>query len=103
MALSHPFLDGTTRRLFIGGQWVDARSGETFDCINPSTGEVLTRVSRGGKDDIDAAVAAAREAFTGEWSRLKPLDRQNLMHKVLALIEGHPMRRRIAVQSVRSM
>ena len=87
MALSHPFLDGTTRRLFIGGQWVDARSGETFDCINPSTGEVLTRVSRGGKDDIDAAVAAAREAFTGEWSRLKPLDRQNLMHKVLALIE----------------
>ena len=87
MASSHPFLDGSTRRLFIGGRWVEARSGETFDCINPSTGHVLTRVSRGGKEDIDAAVAAAREAFHGEWKKLKPLDRQNLLLKVLALIE----------------
>lgn len=87
MASSHPFLDGKTRRLFIGGQWVEARSGETFDCVNPSTGAVLTQVSRGGKQDIDAAVAAARTAFHGDWQKLKPLDRQNLMHKVLALIE----------------
>jgi aldehyde dehydrogenase (NAD+) len=88
VATSHPFLDGSTRRLFIGGQWVEARSGETFDCINPSTGAVLTRVSRGGKEDIDAAVVAAREAFNGDWKKLKPLDRQNLMLKVLALIEA---------------
>lgn len=87
MTTSHPFLDGKTRRLFIGGQWVEARSGETFDCVNPSTGQVLTKVSRGGKEDIDAAVTAAREAFNGDWKKLKPLDRQNLMHKVLALIE----------------
>ncbi len=88
MAVAHPFLDGKTRRLFIGGQWLEARSGETFDCVNPSTGEVLTRVSRGGKEDIDLAVAAAREAFNGDWKKLKPVDRQNLMHKVLERIEA---------------
>jgi aldehyde dehydrogenase (NAD+) len=87
MASSHPFLDGSTCRLFIGGRWVEARSGETFDCVNPSNGQLLTRVSRGGREDIDAAVVAAREAFHGDWKKLKPLDRQNLMLKVLALIE----------------
>lgn len=88
MAVAHPFLDGKTRRLFIGGQWLEARSGETFDCVNPSTGEVLTRVSRGGTEDIDLAVDAAREAFNGDWKKLKPVDRQNLMHKVLERIEA---------------
>ncbi len=87
MPISHPFLNGSVRPLFIDGKWVPARSGETFDCINPSTGEVLTKVARGGAEDIDLAVAAARRAFNSDWRRLKPLDRQNLMHKVLAAIE----------------
>jgi aldehyde dehydrogenase (NAD+) len=62
-------------------------SGETFDCINPSTGTIVAKVARGGPADIDIAVAAARAAFTGEWSRWKPFDRQSLMLEVAAAID----------------
>ena len=83
----HPFLDGRTKRLFIDGALTDAVSGETFDCINPSTGEVVAEVARGGPADIDLAVAAARRAFNGDWSKYKPFDRQGLMLDVAAAID----------------
>lgn len=85
--MTHPFLNKSPKLLFIDGGWHAALSGETFDCINPSTGEVLTKVARGGVDDIDRAVAAARRAFTGEWSSWKPYDRQSLMLRVVDAIE----------------
>ncbi len=84
----HPFLTGETRRLFIDGALVDARSGETFSCVNPSTGAEVARVSRGGAADIDDAVAAARRAFDGEWSRWKPFDRQSLLLSVAAAVDA---------------
>ena len=49
-------------KLFIGGEWVDAASGKTFDSVNPATGEVLTQVAEGDAADVDRAVAAARRA-----------------------------------------
>ncbi len=49
--------------LIIDGKSVQARSGETFDDIDPATGDVLTTVASGGEADVDAAVAAARRAF----------------------------------------
>src|SRR5688500_1129775 len=52
-----------TYRLLIGGDLVDAASGETFDSIDPSTGEVFAAVARGGPDDARRAVEAARKAF----------------------------------------
>ena len=84
---THPFLDGTVKKLMIGGQWVDAASGSTFETINPATGQVLARVAEGGEADIDRAVAAARRAFEGPWSKFKPFDRQNLMLRIAELIE----------------
>src|SRR5688572_17778266 len=47
----------------IGGEWVPAASGETIEVCNPATGETLTHVPRGSAADVDAAVAAATEAF----------------------------------------
>ncbi|MGV7750437.1 aldehyde dehydrogenase family protein, partial [Mycobacterium kansasii] len=57
------------RRMLIGGQWVDALSGRTFDTHDPATGQVITRVAHGEAPDIDRAVAAARAAYEGPWSR----------------------------------
>lgn len=85
--IDHPFLDGRTKRLLIGGAWVEAVSGETFDVHNPSTGAVIAQVARGGPEDIDRAVAAARAAFEGDWSRWTPFDRQNLMLKIADAVE----------------
>ena len=54
---------------YIGGEWVDAASGETFDVINPATEEVFATVPSGGREDAQRAIAAAREAFdSGVWS-----------------------------------
>jgi aldehyde dehydrogenase (NAD+) len=84
---AHPFLNGKPKQLFIGGEWTDAAGG-AFDCVDPSTGQVVAEVARGDASDIDRAVAAARTAFEGPWSRLKPFDRQALMLKVADLVEA---------------
>jgi len=80
----------TPRRyqLFIDGQWVDAESGKTFTTPNPATGETLAEVAEADKADIDKAVAAARRAYEGKWSRLSARDRGRLMYKLAQLIEA---------------
>ena len=86
---AHPFLDGKPKKLLIGGQWVDALSGETFDSVNPSTGRVIAQLAEGAAEDVDRAVAAARTAFEGSWSKFKPFDRQALMLKIADTVEKH--------------
>ena len=81
---------GTTRQLFIGGQWVDAASGETFTTPNPATGEPLATVASGGAEDIDRAVRAARAAFEdGPWGRMTPSERGRVVWKIGDLILDH--------------
>jgi phenylacetaldehyde dehydrogenase len=76
--------------LLIGGEWVPAASGKTFETYDPSTGEVLAHVAEGGKEDIDGAVKAARQAFDqGPWSKLKPSERGRLVHRIGDLIMEH--------------
>ncbi|AVM01590.1 betaine-aldehyde dehydrogenase [Gordonia iterans] len=70
------------RKMLIGGRWVDAVSGETFETRDPATGEVITRVAKGEAADIDRAVAAARAAYEGPWSRMKPNERERLIWRV---------------------
>src|SRR5437868_13474822 len=48
---------------FIGGEWVDAASGDTFESTSPATGETIGIFPRSGVEDVDRAVAAATEAF----------------------------------------
>ena len=55
---------------FIGGEWVDATSGETFESTSPADGELMGTFPKSGADDVDRAVAAAKEAYE-DW-RLVP-------------------------------
>ncbi|TRC89600.1 aldehyde dehydrogenase family protein [Mesorhizobium sp. WSM4303] len=82
-------IDGRHRQMFIDGAWVDARSGQTMETRNPATGAVLATVPRGERQDIELAVAAARKAFDGPWSRFKPYERQVLLLKIADLFEKH--------------
>src|SRR3954470_904570 len=75
-------------QLFIDGKWVDAESGKTFTTPNPATGATLAEVAEGDKADIDKAVAAARRAFEGAWSKVSARDRGRMMYKLAQLIEA---------------
>jgi len=75
-------------QLFIDGQWVDAESGKTFESPNPATGATLAEVAEADKADVDKAVAAARRAFEGKWSRMSARDRGRLLYKLAQLIES---------------
>lgn len=77
------------KRLFIDGAWVNALSGQTIDCRNPATGELIATIAAGDKDDIDRAVLAARRAFNGTWSRTKPYERQMILLRLADLVEKH--------------
>ena len=48
---------------YIGGEWVDASGGETFESLIPATGEPIGEFPRSTPEDVDRAVAAAKEAF----------------------------------------
>src|SRR5688572_1782398 len=52
----------TTYQNYIGGRWVDGKSGQTFENRNPATGELLGLYPRSNTEDVDAAVRAARQA-----------------------------------------
>src|ERR671939_2248709 len=75
-------------QLLIDGQWVDAESGKTFTTPNPATGETLAEVAEADKADVDKAVAAARRAFEGKWSKMSARDRGKLLYKLSQLIES---------------
>ncbi len=77
-----------THRLLIGGDLLDASSGETFDSIDPSTGEPFATIARGGKEDAERAVAAARRAFDeGPWPRMKGRERAGYLLKIADLVK----------------
>ena len=70
-------------KLFINGEWVPAASGETFNVIDPSNRKIVHQVARGGAEDIDAAVKAARRAFDeGPWRRMGGAERAVFLRKM---------------------
>src|SRR5260370_42003350 len=76
--------------LLIGNQWVPARSGKTFETINPTTGKVLATVAEGDAADVDEAVRVSRYAFEeGPWSRMSPADRGALLRRFATLMDEH--------------
>ena len=90
--LSEPvarFLAGK-HRAFIGGKWVDAASGKTFETYDPSSGRVIAKVASCDAIDVDRAVAAARAAFeSGPWPNTTGSERARMMWKLAELIEKH--------------
>lgn len=84
-----PAFLGGAKQLLIGGRWQPAASGEDFVAINPATGAELGRIARGAAVDVDRAVAAARAALDGEWSRFTPYDRQRLLLRIHDVLEAN--------------
>jgi len=73
--------------LFINNEFVKAKSGKTFDAINPATSKVICQVQEAGDEDVDIAIQAARTAFEGAWGELTPTERGKLLVKLADLID----------------
>lgn len=73
--------------MLINGKEVPSLSGKTFTSVDPSTAAPLASVYEGDAADVDAAVAAARQAFEGTWRKTTPRERSKMLLKLAALIE----------------
>lgn len=84
------FLENSPKRLLIGGEWVDAADGDTFETLNPANGQVLAQVAAADEADVNRAVEAARKAFdSGAWPKMTGSERGNLLWKIADLIEQY--------------
>jgi len=73
---------------YINGEWIASRSGEVIESINPANKyEVVGSVQKSTKEELDAAVKAAKQAQTG-WRKLSGADRGNYIYKVAAILEN---------------
>src|ERR671917_1636683 len=74
-------------KMLIGGEWVDALSGNTFESINPYTGRAWATAPEAGEEDVDRAVKAARAAFDeGPWGTMTGTERARLMRRLAELL-----------------
>jgi 1-pyrroline dehydrogenase len=78
----------TAYKNFVGGEWVDAASGETMEVINPATGETVAEVPRCGAEDVDRAVEAANKALPS-WLDSTPKERSELLHRLAGVLEDN--------------
>src|SRR4029077_6471265 len=78
-------------KLFINGDFVDAKSGKTFATINPATEEKLADVASAGAEDVDAAVKAARAQMEpgSQWQKMKPRDRAKVLWRIADMLSSH--------------
>ena len=74
-------------QMFVGGRWTEAKSGATYEIVDPATEQVIAVVPRGGIDDADEAVRAARKAFDeGPWPRMTAVERAGVLRAAAARI-----------------
>jgi aldehyde dehydrogenase (NAD+) len=73
--------------LFIGGEYVDPRSGEFQPTISPATEEPLAEVAYAGPEDVDLAVGAARQAFADGWSEIAPGERAKYLYRIARILQ----------------
>jgi betaine-aldehyde dehydrogenase len=78
-------------QMIVGGRQVDAADGQTFEVIDPSTGQVMATAPLGGKEDVDRAVAAARHAFDDPngWSSWSATKRGRALASLAALVKAN--------------
>ena len=78
----------SNHQLLIDGNWVQSMSGEKIPVYYPATEELLAEVDSGNAEDIDAAVISARQALTGEWSKIPSHDRASIINRLADQIES---------------
>jgi aldehyde dehydrogenase (NAD+) len=71
--------------VYVGGSWLEP--AETYTTISPASEEPLARVAQGSADDVDRAVGAARAAFDGAWSELRPAERAKYLFRIARLLQ----------------
>ncbi len=67
---------------YINGKFMDSQCGEFFDNYNPATAELISKVALGREPEVNAAIAAAKAALTGEWGQMKLNDRIAMMYEI---------------------
>ena len=67
---------------YINGKFMDSSCGEFFDNYNPATAELISKVALGREPEVNAAIAAAKAALTGEWGQMKLNDRIAMMYEI---------------------
>jgi aldehyde dehydrogenase (NAD+) len=70
------------KQLLINNEWRDASGGKTMEVINPATEDVIATVASADKNDVDAAVSAARAALSGPWGKMSARERGRLVSKL---------------------
>ncbi len=86
----HAIADGINymTNAHINGKFTSAKSGETYETVNPATGAVLTRIAACGVEDVDYAVKKAGQAFeSGVWSKMAPVERKAIMIRLVKLMK----------------
>ncbi|HWB56506.1 MAG TPA: aldehyde dehydrogenase family protein, partial [Gaiellaceae bacterium] len=73
--------------LFVGGEWVEPRSGEYHASVAPRDEEHLAEVAYAGPEDVDLAVGAARDAFENGWSALEPGERAKYLFRIARILQ----------------
>lgn len=77
-------------KIFIDGNYVDAASGKTFENFSPSDGHLICNVASGDSEDINRAVASAKNAYdSGVWREMNPRDKKIIMLKWAQLLGEH--------------
>src|SRR6478752_4107554 len=76
-------------RMFVGGEWVPAASGETQPIISPATSEVIAEVPKASAEDVNRAIRYAKAMFDETWSDSTPSERQRALLKMADLVEEH--------------
>lgn len=83
--LEEPIKESVTLRNYINGDWI-ASEGEIVDVVNPATLKVIAKVPISTKDEINAAVESAKEAFP-EWRSTPPLARVRCLFRLKEMME----------------
>ncbi|UCH03235.1 MAG: CoA-acylating methylmalonate-semialdehyde dehydrogenase [Candidatus Bathyarchaeota archaeon] len=75
-----------TLKNYINGEWVEAKTDEIRDVVNPATMKIIARVPRSGAEDVDDAIQAAHEAFP-KWRRTPPVTRARYLFRLKTALE----------------
>lgn len=84
--LEEPLKSELRLRNYVGGEWVESRSHEIQDVVNPATQKILARVPMSTRDEVNAAIKAAKEAFP-DWRRTPPITRARCLFRLKGLLE----------------
>jgi acyl-CoA reductase-like NAD-dependent aldehyde dehydrogenase len=82
-----PAMTEAAAQLLIDGERRDAGGGKTFTTFDPAHGEPLAEVAQGGREDVDAAVTAARGALDGAWAKTSPAKRARMLNRLAQLLD----------------